>query len=60
MMGDLLTTDEYRAIAADLNFPTQTLIDGSFRPAKSCKTTINPATGEVLAKLAASRIAQRA
>lgn len=54
-MGDLLTTDEYRAIAAGLHFPDQAFIDGSFRPAKSGKTfdTINPATGEVLAKLAA-------
>ncbi|WP_343116619.1 aldehyde dehydrogenase [Ostreiculturibacter nitratireducens] len=54
-MSDLLTTEEYKAIAAGLNPPTQAFVDGSFRPAKSGKTfdTINPATGEVLAKVAA-------
>lgn len=54
-MGDLLTAEEYKAIAAGLDLPTQAFIDGSFRPAKSGKTfdTINPATGEVLAKVAA-------
>ncbi len=51
----LLTTDEYKAIAAGLTFPTQAFIDGSFRPAISGKTfdTLNPATGAVLAKVAA-------
>ncbi|SPH23353.1 Aldehyde dehydrogenase PuuC [Defluviimonas aquaemixtae] len=54
-MSDLLTTEEYKSIAAGLNLPTQAFIDGSFRPAMSGKTfdTINPATGEVLAKVAA-------
>ena len=54
-MIDLLTTEEYRAIAAGLTFPTQAFIDGKFRPATSGKTfdTINPATGQVLAKVAA-------
>ncbi|WP_243612539.1 aldehyde dehydrogenase [Shimia aestuarii] len=54
-MSDLLTTEEYKAIAAGLTLPTQAFVDGSFRPAQSGKTfdTINPATGEVLAKLAA-------
>lgn len=51
----LLTTEEYRAIARDLTFPNQAFIDGAFRPALSGKTfdTVNPATGEVLAKVAA-------
>ncbi|MFT4149756.1 MAG: aldehyde dehydrogenase [Paracoccaceae bacterium] len=51
----LLTHDEYKAIAAGLTFPTQAFIDGSFRPALSGKTfdTVNPATGAVLAKVAA-------
>ncbi|MBL8561186.1 MAG: aldehyde dehydrogenase [Gemmobacter sp.] len=51
----LLTTEEYKAIAASLTLPTQAFIDGSFRPAISGKTftTTNPATGEVLAKIAA-------
>ena len=51
----LLTTEEYKAIAATLTLPTQAFIDGSFRPAISGKTftTTNPATGEVLAQIAA-------
>ncbi len=54
-MSDLLTTGEYKAIASGLDLPTQAFIDGSFRPAKSGKTfdTIDPATGNVLAKVAA-------
>lgn len=54
-MTDLLTTEEYRAIAAGLSLPTQAFVDGAFRPAQSGKTfdTINPATGAVLAKVAA-------
>lgn len=53
-MGDLLTHDEYKAIAAGLDFPTQAFIDGAFRPAISGKTfeTSNPATGAVLARVA--------
>lgn len=51
----LLTLDEYKAIAAGLTFPTTAFIDGHFRPAISGKTfdTVNPATGAVLAKVAA-------
>ena len=51
----LLTHDEYKAIAASLTFPTEAFIDGHFCPAKSGKTfdTVNPATGAVLAKIAA-------
>lgn len=54
-MSDLLTKDEYKAIAAGLTFAAQAFIDGSYRPAKSGKTfdTLNPATGAVLAKVAA-------
>ena len=54
-MGDLLTHDEYKAIAAGLDVPTQAFIEGSFRPAISGKTfeTTNPATGAVLARVAA-------
>ncbi|GGW34668.1 aldehyde dehydrogenase [Gemmobacter lanyuensis] len=50
----LLTTEEYKAIAAGLTLPTQAFIDGSFRPAISGKTfaTTNPATGAVLAHIA--------
>lgn len=54
-MAGLLTTEEYKAIAKSLSLPTQAFIDGAFRPAKSGATfdTHNPATGEVLAKVAA-------
>ncbi|MCW1920764.1 aldehyde dehydrogenase [Rhodobacter sp. KR11] len=53
-MTMLLTHDEYKAIAASLNFPTQAFIDGAFRPAISGRTfdTVNPATGTVLAQVA--------
>ena len=51
----LLTHDEYKAIAAGLSFPTNAFIDGHFRPAIGGKTfeTLNPATGAVLASVAA-------
>jgi gamma-glutamyl-gamma-aminobutyraldehyde dehydrogenase len=54
-MSGLLTTEEYKAIAKGLSLPTQAFIDGAFRPAKSGKyfETHNPATGAVLAKVAA-------
>ena len=54
-MSDLLTTEEYRAIAAGLSRPDQAFIDGSFRPARSGRTfdSLNPATGEMLARVAA-------
>ncbi|MEL7116904.1 MAG: aldehyde dehydrogenase family protein, partial [Pseudomonadota bacterium] len=53
-MSDLLTTDEYKAIAAALDFPTGAFVDGSFRSAASGAVfeTVNPATGDVLAKIA--------
>jgi hypothetical protein len=52
----LLTTEAYKAIATGLSFPTTAFIDGHFRPAISGKTfdTINPATRQVLAQVAAS------
>lgn len=54
-MHEPLTATEYKAIAADLQFPKGAFIDGAFRPASSGKTfkTKNPATGETLAKIAA-------
>ena len=54
-MSDLLTLKEYEAIASSLTLPSMSFIDGSFRPAKSGKTyaSVNPATGEVLANIAA-------
>ncbi|WP_159587677.1 aldehyde dehydrogenase [Chelativorans xinjiangense] len=54
-MSELLTREEYEAIAANLSLPVNAFIDGSFRPAKSGKTfeTVNPATGVKLADVAA-------
>ncbi|MDJ1007009.1 MAG: aldehyde dehydrogenase [Paracoccaceae bacterium] len=51
----LLTKAEYEAIAAGLELPTGAFIDGGYRPAISGKTftSLNPATGETLADIAA-------
>ncbi|WGI23236.1 aldehyde dehydrogenase [Amylibacter sp. IMCC11727] len=51
----LLTTEEYTALAAGLDLSTNAYIDGGYRPAISGKTfeTVNPATGEKLADIAA-------
>ncbi|MEO1120727.1 MAG: aldehyde dehydrogenase family protein, partial [Pseudomonadota bacterium] len=53
-MTELLTAEEYRAIAAELTLPTNAFIDGAFRPASSGAAfpTVNPATGETLARVA--------
>ncbi|MGX9120911.1 aldehyde dehydrogenase [Mesorhizobium sp. BHbsci] len=54
-MSDYLTAEEYKAIAGSIQLPTQAFIDGTFRPSISGKTfeSINPATGKVLADIAA-------
>ena len=54
-MSDLLTADEYRAIAQTMTFGGNAFIDGSARPAISAETfpTINPATGAEIARVAA-------
>jgi len=54
-MMDLLTKDEYQAIAANLEFPTEAFIDGGFRPAISGQrfASVNPATGAEIAMIAA-------
>ena len=54
-MTDLLTHAEYRALASTMDLPTGAFIDGSFRPAIAGATfeTVNPATGAVLANVAA-------
>ena len=54
-MSDLLSRNDYAACAAKLKLPTLAFINGEFTKAKSGKTfeTINPATGEVLTKVAA-------
>ncbi|MES2259532.1 MAG: aldehyde dehydrogenase [Pseudomonadota bacterium] len=55
MKRDLLTTAAYTAIADELQLPTQAFVGGAFRPAISGETfeTVNPATGRVLARVAA-------
>jgi len=54
-MSDLLTHAEYQAIAQDLNLACNAFIDGKFQAARSRKTfaSVNPATGKVIAKIAA-------
>ena len=54
-MTDLLTREEYQAIARDLTLPVNAFIDGGYRPAISGATfeTVNPATGAKLADVAA-------
>ncbi|MEM7058526.1 MAG: aldehyde dehydrogenase [Pseudomonadota bacterium] len=52
-MSDLLTRDEYAALAASLDYPRGAFIDGKFRPGKGTKLkSINPATGETIATIA--------
>jgi len=53
-MADLLSQEEYRAIAASLDLPQNAWIDGAYRPATSGKTyeTVNPATGNVIGTVA--------
>lgn len=53
-MTDLLTQDEYRSIAGSLSLPTGAFINGRLTAAADRKTfpTVNPATGETLARIA--------
>jgi len=54
-MPNLLTHEEYNAIAADLSLPLNAYINGKFVAPRSGKTmdTVNPATGKSLGKMAA-------
>lgn len=53
-MSDLLTREEYAAIAASLDFPKSAFIDGRFQAGQGQSlVTSNPATGETLCKIAA-------
>jgi len=54
-MADLLSKEAYRELAGKLELRNQAFINGKFRDAISGKTftTTNPATGDVLAKIAA-------
>jgi gamma-glutamyl-gamma-aminobutyraldehyde dehydrogenase len=53
-MSELLSLEEYQALAQRIEFPTQCYIDGEFRNAINGETfdSINPATGELIAKIA--------
>ena len=55
MAAELLTAAQYAALAESIALPTQAFVDGAFRPALSGRTfeTTNPATGQVLAQIAA-------
>jgi gamma-glutamyl-gamma-aminobutyraldehyde dehydrogenase len=55
MAAELLSAARYAALAESIELPTQAFIDGAFRPALSGETfeTTNPATGRVLARIAA-------
>ena len=54
-MSGLLTHKEYKAIEKSLDFPINAFINGQFKSSKSGNTfeTINPATGKVIANIAA-------
>ena len=53
-MSDLLTRDEYAAIAAEMDFPRTAFIDGKYMPGKGASLkTLNPATGDEICEIAA-------
>ncbi|RLB53142.1 MAG: aldehyde dehydrogenase [Deltaproteobacteria bacterium] len=54
-MSDLLTREQYASLFADLRLPVDAHINGEFAAAKSGMRfeTVDPATGEVLARIAA-------
>lgn len=54
-MSDLLTRDEYAAIASGLDLPRSPFIDGKFRPGGGeTLITRNPANGETICEIAAA------
>ncbi len=56
-MTDLLTREEYAAIAADLDLPAAPFIDGKFRAGSGpAMPTLNPATGETLTTIATASV----
>jgi gamma-glutamyl-gamma-aminobutyraldehyde dehydrogenase len=54
-MADLLSKEQYRELAANLEFRHQAFINGQFCPSRSGKTftTTNPATDQVLTEITA-------
>ena len=54
-MSDLLTRNEYAAIAAEMDLPAACFIDGKFqRGSGAMMSTLNPATGEEITKIASA------
>ena len=57
-MSDLLTHDEYAAIAAELDFPRTAFIDGKFAKGSGGEfLSVNPATNETLCTISACNAA---
>ena len=53
-MSNLLTRQEYLAIAEAIDFPRSAFIDGRYKPGSGALLpTINPATGELICEIAA-------
>lgn len=53
-MSDLLTREEYSALASGMDFPRTAFIDGKYRAGNGATLkTVNPATGEPLCEIAA-------
>ncbi len=53
-MSNLLTRQEYSAIAEEIDFPRSAFIDGRYRPGNGAPlTSVNPATGDVICEIAA-------
>ena len=53
-MSNLLTRQEYSAIAGRIDFPRTAFIDGRFRPGSGDRlSAVNPANGEVICEIAA-------
>ncbi len=56
-MTELLTREEYGAIAAEIDLPSTPFVDGKFRKGSGpMMDTINPATGEVLTSISTAGI----
>ena len=53
-MSNLLTRQEYSAIAEGIDFPRSAFIDGRYRPGNGAPlTSVNPATGDVICEISA-------
>jgi len=53
-MSDVLTTEEYQALAHSMEMPSAAFIDGGYKAGSGATmSTTNPATGEVICNIAA-------